>query len=224
MQSTESQATESCCWCNSSASCNKNNGRNCRMVKWQEEWQNGRKNGRMAEIWQKNNTYILFFIYHDGAVHQVQRHGFCNLDKTLPVALLRWDGWWLHWRISFHFVNWPRNNIRKKSSYTITILNASPLTTRIIIAFLCMPIYLCCCLFTVTLQNMNFLYTPNWLLCFGAITLLAVHWFTVTLLPPKRWKKVHSSTLTKHHWYFIGCFFCRIVYSFVVSLSRLLSF
>ncbi len=37
----------------------------------------------------------------------------------------------------------------------------SPLTTQIIIAFLFMPIYLCCCLFTVTLQNMNFLYTPN---------------------------------------------------------------
>ena len=69
------------------------------------------------------------------------------------------------------------------SSNTVTILNSHPLTTRITIAFLCMSIYLCCCLFTITLQNINFLYTPNWLLCSGAITLLAVHWFRVTLLP-----------------------------------------
>ncbi len=29
---------------------------------------------------------------HGGAVRRVQRHGFCDLDKTLPVAPLRWCG------------------------------------------------------------------------------------------------------------------------------------
>ncbi len=107
---------------------------------------------------------------------------------------------------------------RKKSSNTVTILNAKPLTTRIIIVFLCMPIYLCCCLFTVTLQNISFLYTPNWLLCFCAVTLHARHLFTVTLLPPKRLKKSAFQHVTKHRWYFVGSFVS------VVSFFRPLSF
>jgi hypothetical protein len=86
-------------------------------------------------------------------------------------------------RLAIWLSVWIFNKLKKAKENIleyVTILNASPLTTWIIIAFLCMPIYLLCCLFTVTLQNMNFLYTQNWLLCSVAVTFAAVHWFTVT--------------------------------------------
>ncbi len=70
------QAAKSHIWCNSSASCNKNNGGNggtadgmaelngrqngwmagmAGMAEWQKEWQNG----RMAEM----DTYVLFMVH-----------------------------------------------------------------------------------------------------------------------------------------------------------------
>ncbi len=65
------------------------------------------------------SNYVLTFIIfphkiehnHGGAIRQVQRHGFCDLDETLPVAPTRWGDRWMGRRILFHFVNWPRNTI-----------------------------------------------------------------------------------------------------------------
>ncbi len=85
-------------------------------------------------------------------------------------------------------------NIVSATLFKITILNASPLTTRIIIAFLCMPIYLCCCLFTVvTLQNMNFVHTKLiivfWCHHISCWAFIYSHFTSL-----KKVKKVHSST------------------------------
>jgi hypothetical protein len=66
-----------------------------------------------------NTTYLFPFIFyhpikiehnHGEAVRRVQRHGFCDLYKTLPVALPRWGDRWMGRRILFYFVNWLRNN------------------------------------------------------------------------------------------------------------------
>ncbi len=59
------QAAESHCWCNFSASRNKNNGRNGGMAEWRNggmaEWQKEWQNGQMAGM----ATYLLFMVHAD---------------------------------------------------------------------------------------------------------------------------------------------------------------
>ncbi len=88
------------------------------------------------------------------------------LFRTIKLSATRPDLW---------LYSDPEINLRKISSNTVTILNASPLTTRIIVAFFPVTLYLLCCYITVTLQTMIFLYTQNRLLCSVAVTFAAVH-------------------------------------------------
>ncbi len=55
-----------------------------------------------------------------------------------------------------------------------------PFTTQIIVAFVCMPIYLCCCLFTITLQNINLHTKLIVMLCCRHITCSALIYSHIT--------------------------------------------
>ena len=130
------------------------------------------KNGRLCApvavkllmcFFPKNYSILLTLLYNK--LYQLMQ--FFSLTKRQRSLI----HFLCHMTKDFSF--WAR--LVKKNKEKIlkyhTILNSHPLTTRIIVAFLCMPIYLCCCLFTVTLQNINLLYT----LCSVAVTLLALH-------------------------------------------------